>query len=95
MPITAQSCLFSSYSVYLKEIFGPMYHGYVATEVYRLGEHQGTSRYNKRHCAPPPRQIYLRKNKQRCIWIQYDMVKEQLTTAMYNDVDNQNVSHQC
>ena len=37
MPITAQSSLFLSYSVYLKNNFGPTYHGYVVTEVYRLG----------------------------------------------------------
>ena len=38
MPINAQSSLFLSYSVYLKNKFGPMHHGYVVTEVYRLGE---------------------------------------------------------
>ena len=41
MPINVQSSLFLSYSVYLKNNFGPMYHGYVVTEAYRLGAHQG------------------------------------------------------
>ena len=37
MPINAQSSLFLSYSVYLKNNFGPAYPGHVVTEVYHLG----------------------------------------------------------